>query len=253
MHLIKNADVLPGYPSGTREELSLFWHTLVQRGYCEATLADEKARPCFVGAQCLFESVLAEQLAWRDGAVTSALGIIHTAMPATPLCTQPDDAPPDGLMHESVANDPARRATVSERSKSVRDILKSDNARLFVAYSPDGPNTGRDGRSAAQLDIYDRACEEFANTLTDEPLTQALPEALSGALYLFRGADGEKYAFGLRMSQANRPGDGDRTNSIWLSAVTDLEVEHKVAELRDFLDGCGSAKTLSESIAAWLA
>ena len=201
------------------------WQQLVKEGSIEVTAPDAAVRPLFVSLQSILESVLASQM---DECLTSLVGVIHTPMPATPLCTR-ESASTD-LVSEEVFNDPLRIQTVNSRIKTLRQLLKK-NAQLYIAY----PKDALAKRTLEQQAVYATELATYPHDLFDCPLNCAsLDPEFIGALYLFKNRDEEVFAFSIQMTQANDPKELGHYG-IWFGPVDHPTIQKRIATVSQFL------------------
>lgn len=172
------------------------WNQLVADGLLEAYTSDKEARPYFVALQAIVEHVLAQEL---NHAVQSLVGVIHTPMPATPLCSEGSIS--EELVHPEIASDPQRLFTVSARTTILRDFLFK-GGDLYAAY----PKEGFLKRSEGQQAVYKKELEQNPAHLFDCPLEcEEMNSDLTGAFYLFQENEDTVFGFGIKMTQANNP------------------------------------------------
>lgn len=199
---IERLESVPGLKpeefSKLRSEISKAWDTLVQEGVLEVSGTDKDIRPIYVALQGIVEDVLSNTL---NEEIRSLKGIIHTPMPATPLCTKGEIS--KGLVDPSIENDPNRIQTVKARTTIVRDFL-AKGGKLIVAY----PKPGYQKRTEEQRTIYNQELKNYPNHLINTPLDcENIPTDLIGATYFFQDQSGKTFVFGIKMTQANDPKD----------------------------------------------
>jgi len=195
---IEHSEDVPGLKS---EVFSLLkpgllqrWNVLVDKGVLEVMGEDKDVRPYFVALQAIVEHVLALEL---SNSVKSLTAVMHTPMPATPLCTEGEVSPE--LVSSSIQEDPMRIFTVKARPTIVRDYLYH-GGDLYVVY----PKAGRTDRTEDQQKIYQKALESYSTHLFDRPLDcQSMDNDLIGAFYLFKNAEGKLFGFAIKIPQAN--------------------------------------------------
>lgn len=188
-----------------KEGLKGYWETLVKEGKLEITGTDKDVRSYFVSLQAIIEHVLSEALSNKN--LTALEGVIHTPMPATPLCTQGKIN--KGLVDPAIEADDQRRITVESRAVILRQYL-SLGGRLYIAY----PQKGIEGRTSEQQKIYETTRNEYPSYLFDVPLNcDSLETRFVGAYYLFE-ADEKQYGFAIQMTQANDP-QGEGSFGLW--------------------------------------
>ena len=174
------------------------WKALVDKGVLEVTDTDKEVRPHFVALQGIIEHVLAHEL---NKSVHSLTGVIHTPMPATPLCTEGEVS--KELVDSAIEEDPLRLFTVKARTTIVRDYLVK-GGDLYVVY----PKEGITKRNESQQLIYKKELENYPSHLFDRPLEcPSIDQDLVGAFYLFKNTDGKLFGFAIKMTQANSPQD----------------------------------------------
>jgi hypothetical protein len=197
---INNSKSVPGLQSEVfntiKPGIIQRWDELTQNGVLEVTAPDADVRPYFVGIQALVEHVMAYE---QGKSVKSLVGIIHTPMPATPLCTNGTSSP--GLIAPSIEQDAERLFTVQARTTIIRDFLEQ-NGELYVVY----PESGLGARTQAQQDIYKAELAKYATNLFDRPLAcESLETEHIGAIYIVEDQAGKMFAFAIKITQANDP------------------------------------------------
>lgn len=153
---IENSDNVPGLKSeefaALKPGIVAYWNELVEKGVVEVTASDKDVRPYFVALQGIVEHVLAYEL---NKNVKSLTGVIHTPMPATPLCIEGSIS--NKLLDPSIEEDPLRLFTVKARTTIIRDYL-FQGGDLYIAYPQDG--IGK--RSEAQRQVYEKELENYS-------------------------------------------------------------------------------------------
>jgi hypothetical protein len=216
---IQNAKTIPSFKEeafvAIKPGLLQLWDELKSKDHLERKGKDQEYRSYFVALQCLIEHVLS--VGFEKKEIKSCAGMIHTPMPATPLCTQVD-ADPKGITHPSMHEDPARLYTVSSRAQIVRQFL-ANQADLYVVY----PKEGLQKRKESEQKIYQEACKSYKNHLHDRPLDcQAIENDLVGAFYVF-----DKWGFTIQFTQANSPQE-DGHYVLNLGAITSQHVHERI-------------------------
>jgi hypothetical protein len=200
------------------------WHELVQNGVLEVTGTDEEVRPYFVALQGIVEHVLALEL---NKEVKALVGVIHTPMPATPLCT--DGSISNDLVDPSVT-DPYRLFTVKLRASIIRTYL-GKCADLYICY----PRDGLSRRKPEQQKIYHQELENHSSHLFDRPLDcQSIDSDLIGAFYLFTNKQGKTFAFAIKMTQVNNPQDIGNF-SLWFGELDHPAIKDRVTKVKEFI------------------
>ncbi|MBY0528906.1 MAG: hypothetical protein K2P51_01810 [Rhabdochlamydiaceae bacterium] len=209
--------------SASKDALESVWMTLVEKGVVELVDSDPKVRP-YVNLQRIVEHILSEKL--RRGEICNLSGVIHTPMPATPLCIT-DDAIPEGVVHPSVAVDSNSMSTVKARATSVRDFLR-EGGDLYIVY----PNAeGANKRPQEALDIYQAEQAHYPVHLFDCPLkSRSIESELVGAYYLFNDTQGKQFAFAIRMSQANSPQENIQFG-MWFGEASQPEIKEWISHV----------------------
>jgi len=230
---IQEANAIPGLQdeefSSLRTIILTTWNSLLKTGCIEITGKDADIRPSFVAIQAIIEHTLSSLL---KNEVSSLTGIIHTPMPATPLCTKGEIS--SELVAPSILEDKSRLLTVKARTTILRDFLAKEGT-LYVVYPKDGVNK----RTETQQQIYREELKSFASHLFDVPLNcEEIPSSLIGATYFFTGADSKKYTFSIRMTQAKDPND-TATFALWFGDRENPLVNARVNTLESFLSAHG--------------
>lgn len=226
---ISHADQVPGLKaeefSKIKEGIIERWTTLTKTGSLVIATTDKVARPYFVAIQGIVEHILSTKL---NGEIQKLVGIIHTPMPATPLCT--DGTVSLELVDESVLQDSARLFTVKARTTIVRDFLHN-GGDLYVAY----PKGGLAKRTEHQQNIYQEECRKNPLHLIDTPLEcDEIPTALIGATYFFTTSDGKKFVFAIKMTQANNTFDEGQFG-LWFGPESHPDIQERVSAVQAFL------------------
>lgn len=197
-----------------------------EHAYIEA--GSDAMRTKFVGMQQITEHVLACAQAMED--IVDLVGVIHTPTPATPLCIRPNEAPSEGLLDASVANDPQRLLTVQARAQTVREYLHKGGS-LYIAY----PRGGLAKRSPEQQAVYSEALNQFASHLFDWVLAcDYLPSDRVGAFYLFKDSQGNVHAFSIKSTQAISP-EAQSEWGIWFGGLSDAVVRERIGDIHEYL------------------
>ncbi|MGL4539792.1 MAG: hypothetical protein ACRCU0_02290 [Candidatus Rhabdochlamydia sp.] len=175
-------------------DLKTLWTQLVEEGFAIIEETDKVGRPYAVYLQAIIEDVLSSEL--QKGQLKSLEGVIHTPMPATPLCTEGKIS--KDLIVATIEKDFLRLGTVLCRSIIVREYLKK-GGKLEIVY----PKYGKP-RTVEQLKIYQETLKKYAPYLKDHPLDCiSIHKDLNGAYYTFKNLEGKKFAFAISASQAN--------------------------------------------------
>lgn len=212
------------------EDISRLFETLAQDGVVEVNGTDKDVRPPFVTLQGVIEHVLATEL---QNEVRSLKGVIHTPMPATPLCTKGEIS--RELVDPSIENDPARLFTVKARTTILRDYLFK-GGDLYVVY----PKEGLAQRTEEQRAKYLEELMNHPTHLFDTPLDcDQIPNDLIGATYLFEDRLGNKYVFAIKMTQAKDPQDMGNFG-LWFGPIDHPAIQKRLEAVSTFLEQNGS-------------
>jgi hypothetical protein len=225
---IEEADAIPGLKSEEftplKKEISDTWNTLVQKGVVEIEGTDRDVRPPFVALQAIVEHVLSCALKKE---IRSLKGMIHTPMPATPLCSRGEVS--KNLVDPSIENDPKRLLTVQARTTLIRNFLKLGGV-LYISY----PKDGMSKRTEEQQTIYKEELSNYPDNLFNRPLNcSSIPDELVGATYLFRDQAGYTFAFSIQMTQAKDPKETGHFG-LWLGSVQNAAVSQRVNAVFSF-------------------
>lgn len=234
IEVIKNSDI-PGLNSNefesVKDKLIPCWNQLVEKGVIEiketdtevsigeitVQNTDKEIRPIFVGLQTILEHVLSNELKAKN--IKSLAGVIHTPMPATPLCTE--DNISENLVDSSIKESPKRLLTVVARTKSIRKFLQ-EGGDLYVVY----PKDGLSKRSELQQGVYNKELDRNKAHLFDCPLDcESIPQESIGAFYKFDG-----YAFAIKITQAKNPQDGAHC-ALWFGKANTSPVQDKITSV----------------------
>lgn len=227
--IIQNADTVPGLKSEEFKSIQAGlierWNELVAKGVLEVTATDKETRPYFVALQGIVEHVLSHEL--KTG-IKSLKGVIHTPMPATPLCTKGEIS--KELVDPSIVNDPLRLFTVNARTTIIRDYL-FQGGDLYIVY----PKEGLAKRTPAQQEIYKAELANYPTHLFDSPLEiDSLESDLIGAYYLFTTHEGKSFAFAIKMTQANDPQDMG-SFGLWFGEMQNSPVQERILHVSNTL------------------
>jgi uncharacterized protein (DUF924 family) len=225
IEIIDNSDNIPGLKSEEFERIKTGikerWNELVEKGVLEITATDKDVRPYYVALQCIVEHVLACEL---NKSVFSLTGVIHTPMPATPLCTEGSIS--KELVDPSLEEDPLRLFTVKARTTIIRDYL-FQGGDLYIAY----PKEGMNKRTENQQQIYKNELLNHSAHLFDCPLDCAsIDSEQIGAFYLFKNAQGNVFAFAIKMTQANSPQDMG-SFGLWFGEITEKAIQQRISNV----------------------
>ncbi|MBS0626098.1 MAG: hypothetical protein JSS32_08620 [Verrucomicrobia bacterium] len=193
-------------------------------------IGNDDLRVRYVNMQGCIEHQLACALAL--GEIDQLAGVIHTPMPATPLCIKPQEGYEE-ILDESIRNDPQKLYTVLSRAKIVREYL-TKGAKLYIAY----PQGGLEKRNGEQQNTYREELERYSGTLVDTILNDTqIPPEMIGATYLFR-SEGQVYAFSIQSRQVN---DIQALTEwgLWFGPVDHPEIAARVDAVFDYLSQAG--------------
>jgi hypothetical protein len=211
-----------------KEDISKTWKTLIQKGVLEISGADKDVRPYFVALQGVIEHVLSCEL---QNDIKSLKGIIHTPMPATPLCSKGEVS--SDLVDPAIENDQKRLFTVKARTTIVRDFLHQ-GGYLYIIY----PKDGMAKRTDIQQSIYQQELHNYPNLL-DKPLNcSSIPDELIGATYIFTDQQGHTYAFAIKMTQAKDPKENGNFG-LWFGSLQNTQVSQRVNAVLNFIEQNG--------------
>lgn len=231
---IEKSSSIPGLQSDEYQrlkgELLTIWNRLITDEAIDVHGEDRQFRPCFVALQAIIEHVLsyAQQ---EEGSFL--YGVIHTPMPATPLCTKGDISP--DLLDPSVEKDPLRLFTVKARTVILRDYL-FQGGKLYVVY----PQGGLQKRSEEQQRVFLEMLKQYSAKLVDCPLScDAIPDELIGATYFFTDSSGKTLVFSIRMTQAKDPREEGHFG-LWFGELRSPKIAARVREVCSFLQNSSS-------------
>lgn len=227
---IHNCREIPGLTAGEwstlKNELFALWKRLSREGVIEVHGTDKEVRPSFVALQAVLEHVLAGEL---QSHIKALKGIIHTPMPATPLCSTGEIS--KKLVDLSIESDPARLFTVKARTTIVREYL-SKGGYLYMVY----PKSGYAKRTDEQQRIYQQELNLHPKNLFDIPLdSESMPHDLIGATYLFEDSAGSQFVFAIKMTQAKDAGELGHFG-LWFGSPTHPAVQKRLQAVFAFLE-----------------
>lgn len=233
LETIKYSNDIPGLKSeefsSLKTEISRTWSRLRKEDILEINGTDKDVRPYFVAIQGVVEHVLASELLENIKTLT---GVIHTPMPATPLCTKGEIS--KELIDPSIESDPNRLFTVKLRTTIVRDYLFK-GGDLYIVY----PKGGYDKRSEEQQKIYKQELTNYPNHLFDVPLNcESIPTELIGATYLFQDHFGNKFIFAIKMTQAKDPQDMGNFG-LWFGSMHHPAIQERLQAVSSYLEQNG--------------
>ncbi|MBS3903931.1 MAG: hypothetical protein KGZ39_01225 [Simkania sp.] len=204
-------------------------HALFTSGIVNEKGEDQQLRPRYVGTQAIFEQIMTQGLS--SGSLKNVIAVIHTPLPATPLCTE-GEATSD-LVDLSILLDEKRLQTVRERSAVLRAFLQSGGV-LMATY----PGEARGQRSGAQLAIFDQLLMQYPQELFDVPLNcHELPPEMVGATYLLETAQGEWFIYSVRFTQATSPQDPTHAG-MWFGSVQRGPAAVRLNRVSAYLRSC---------------
>lgn len=227
---LKHSEEVPGLKAeefgALKTEIAEAWDKLVHQAVLEVEGTDKDVRPCFVALQALVEHVLSRELCHG---VTSLKGMIHTPMPATPLCSNGEIS--EDLVDPSIEQDAKRLFTVKARTTIVRDFLYQ-GGYLYIIY----PKDGLAKRTEAQQSIYHQELMNYPEHLIDQPLNiSSIPDELIGATYFFTDCGGNTYVFAINMTQAKDPRELGKFG-LWFGSLENPAVYKRVEAVMSFID-----------------
>lgn len=227
LEVIYHADNIPGLKAEEfntlKDGIADRWAQLVTKGVLEVTATDQEVRPYFVALQAVVEHVLAQEL---NKSVSALTGVIHTPMPATPLCTEGEVS--NELVDPAIRQDPLRAFTVKARTTIIRDYL-FQGGDLYVVY----PKEGITKRTEGQQQVYRKELQNYPAHLFDRPLECAsIDPNLIGAFYLFSSTEGKTFGFAIKMTQANDP--QEKANfCLWLGEADKFPIADRLTKVLD--------------------
>lgn len=173
--------------------------------------------------QGIVEHVLSHEL---GKSMHSLTGVIHTPMPATPLCTEGSVS--KELVDPSIEEDALRLFTVKARATIIRDYL-FQGGDLYIVY----PQDGMAKRTEIQRKIYKGELENYPAHLFDRPLDcESISNDFVGAFYLFKNSDGKLFGFAIKMTQANSPQDLG-SFGLWFGEVSGSPIKDRIANVSE--------------------
>ncbi len=165
--------------------------------------------------------------------VKALKGIIHTPMPATPLCTTGEIS--RELVDPSIEIDPTRLFTVKARTTIIRDYLFK-GGDLYIIY----PKDGLKKRTEEQQKIYQQELANYPNNLYDVPLNcEHIPTDLIGATYLFQDQSGKTFVFAIKMTQAKDPKETGNFG-LWFGPIDHLSIQERIKAISSYMTQNGS-------------
>lgn len=230
LEIIRHSNDIPGLNSeefsALKEEIFKTWGKLIKDGVLEVSGTDKDIRPCFVAIQGIVEHVLTSELQQN---IKALKGIIHTPMPATPLCSKGEIS--KELIASSIESDPCRLFTVKVRTTIVREYLFR-GGDLYIVY----PQSGYDKRTEKQQEIYKQELANYPNHLFDIPLnSENIPDELIGATYLFQDQLGNPFVFAIKMTQAKNPEDIGNFG-LWFGPIHHPAIQKRLQAVSSYME-----------------
>lgn len=186
-------------------------------------IGTDDSRVKFVHVQGAIEEILAKKQA--SGEITDLMGVIHTPLPTTPLCTRPNAS--------NLGADPNQWETVLSRAQILREYLRM-GSKLYVVY----PEGGLEKRNQEQQDVYTAALMEFSPNLIDCTLSIELMDPdMIGATYLFV-KNNELYGFSIKARQFLDPSPQTEWG-LWFGPVSDRAVSDRIESVFLYLSNVG--------------
>lgn len=234
LETLQSSQDIPGLKSEEfatlKPEIARTWEILTKEGVLEISGTDKDVRPYFVALQGVVEHVLASQLQTN---IKTLKGVIHTPMPATPLCTTGEIS--KELVDPSIELDPSRLFTVKARTTLLRDYLFK-GGDLYIVY----PKEGLKKRTEDQQKIYQNELHNYPAHLFDVPLNCGdIPLELIGATYFFQDESGETFVFAIKMTQAKDPKDIGHFG-LWFGPLNHPSIQERVKAVSSYLEQNGS-------------
>ena len=202
--------------------LKSFWSQLENKGCVEHTGKDSEFRPLYVKTQEIVEFILAHE---KD---LKVVAVIHTALPPTPLRTEPEKELATDLVALEIAKDKKRASTITSRAITLRRFLQNTNNILYACYPEDSLKSEIPG-----LSIYQDLVGKFS-TLKNTPFKGALSAECSGATYAITDSKGNTQYFGILAKQANAPTDSAHWVMIYGPSTNEAIKKH-IQAVGDFL------------------
>ncbi len=212
----------------------------VNRLFSYGTVAEQEddtvLRPKYISIQAAFEQLLAHELMIER--LKQVIAVIHTPMPATPLCTEGEVT--TELVDRNLLKDEKRMRTISKRSETLRTILQSGGT-LMAAY----PGLARTKRSPSQLAIFEDLLKKYAKNLFDIPMgcLDVAPEMI-GATYIFETMQGKWLTFSIRATQANAI-ETPASSTMWFGSVDKGPAAVRLAQVSAYLRACQGPDLIS--------
>jgi hypothetical protein len=190
---------------------------------------DAKLRPRYVGTQGAFEQFFTHALA--SGAFKRVVAVIHTPLPATPVCTMGEITP--DLVAPTLLQDEKRLQTVRDRASIIRTLLQTKGT-VLIAY----PAVAKEQRTNAQLEIFQSLLNKYPDCLRDSPLgCLEIAKEMIGATYIFETQAGGWRTFSIRFTQAIAPTHPTHA-AMWLGDVENGPAAERLAQVSAYLQAC---------------
>lgn len=177
----------------------------------------------YVQAQGCIEHMLSKKQSM--GEISKLIGIIHTPLPATPLCVKPD---------QNTLSDDKKWETVLTRAQILSDYLQKGGI-LYIVY----PEGGLERRTSNQQKIYAENLEQFPENLIDCTLSIAeIAPDMIGATYFFFDANNQPYAFSIKAHQISHMQPLAEWG-IWFGPTSREEISTRIQAVIEYLTPLG--------------
>lgn len=206
------------------------WTKALEEGVTDNNGLGRDGRRIFTLIQKTVESEISKSL--KNGTIKSAIMIIHSPKPATPLCigTNPGD-----LTINKLDASPKSKEIVRQRRKALLNHLQQGGTIISVYQQ----NTKAPKSKVPP--VYYSLVEKY-KPLLDKPI-KSVPDRYWGATYLVRQLDDSVFAFSISAEQANLIGKKteEPTNPwhIWFGPLLNTEVSKRIVQIESFLKSEG--------------
>lgn len=233
--------LLQSVTQSKREDLQNFFQDFQNNPVCEKEGIDKELRPVFISAQQHVETVLANMLKFhntlsKDQKIESAVAIVHTPSPSTPLRKAPLgnikeflDTPGalDNIDH-NISNDPKRLQTILDRQVSTRRILETPGGRIALLYM-----------EGNETEYFTKNIKpKYTNSLVCKTCSEEKFKAVEvGASIIINFANGETMYWDIRTTQSTV-----ENNRNWCMAMGDAKhpkIESKMQQTIAMLTKAG--------------
>lgn len=191
-------------------------------------VGDDDLRSKYVMIQGYIEDTLATLLS--SGQMSSLIGVIHTELPATPLCTTPNDMEVKALLGPTIQLKKEKLHTVRARSSIMRAYLEKGGI-LYAVYS----QGGLEKRDPDHQKTFLKTVDTYPKNLHARVFkTTTIDPEMVGATYLFKDKLGKTYSFSIKSQQAVHQKEKS-TWGLWFGSLDHPPIQARLTQVCDYL------------------